>query len=442
MYTQETSNPTSFKALQNTKNFRYPRSGSISGNLVFYDEEQSFSNQIGLLINSVVAIKQPHFEIINRLKEAKILGAVVYGSGMLSHGLLRFMEVGIPVFHVEIDAIKNACGIKLDFDTGEFTVEDCKLAYPPKVDIPSLKAPKIGSNLVTTCGESFELLFMGSTRRIIELGFSMGLNSVGLVRSEYILPSQDLIPTYMDFYSSLNDIIVDKSGTYYIRLADLGGDKTPNWLKSCPGASVPMGVRGARVYYTSLGKQILTAQISALERLKREGVNLKIIVPFITTREELIFFKDQMSDKSIPVIPAAETPGACLNASAMAGLTKELFIGGNDLLQHFYGANREVPDVGHYLDSYSKGLYLLLQSCYQECISNNITPIVCGQLPSKPNVARILMGLGYRKFILSPENLVQTYSELSTSSISQCETLAASVLKHSRTDLTEFSPPH
>lgn len=409
-----------------------PKEGSVVG--IVHNLEDSDIGSCNLAFDHhIVVLDNPSFEATIRVKDLNPRGILITGTGDLSHGFLRFSDLGIPVAQVGKMPIDNGVALRIDFTQGVLTITEDKCVLERADANKKITGGRLfPETLSTTDGETFQIYFTGNTPYMIKKGLAYGLKTIGLVRTEYVVSGHHTPPEEEELYEGLKELLENnKPNRAYVRLVDYGGDKCPAWLSRVVGANVPMGVRGSRVYYTETGSLVLRAQLKAIDALIDDGFSLAVMAPFINDRMDITNIVRHIQENcrnEITIIPFAETPSACMNVREFIGLTDSVFLGTNDIMQHFYGANREFAEVARYLSPYTPGLFRMLKQLLLDSRSANIRPVVCGQLSTRKGVAKVLFGMGYRTFVTSPDQASVVYDDLSSCSSQECHDLANEIL--------------
>jgi phosphoenolpyruvate-protein kinase (PTS system EI component) len=102
-------------------------------------------------------------------------------------------------------------------------------------------------------------------------------------------------------------------------------------------------------------------------------------------------------------------------------------IGCNDLMQCLFAADRDLAEVGRYLDPYSPELFRFLNLA-SETAGDNIDSVqLCGLLPQLPAVLPVLLGMGFRAFSVTPVMVPHLAKIAGEVSLSLAEDLARQV---------------
>jgi phosphoenolpyruvate-protein kinase (PTS system EI component) len=123
----------------------------------------------------------------------------------------------------------------------------------------------------------------------------------------------------------------------------------------------------------------------------------------------------------------AETPGAVVDLANWGDLVDFFSVGTNDLIQYFFGADRDEPALSDMLDPYAPALYRLLQQVAADADKYRDEIRLCGVLPRLSGVLAILVGLGYRRFSVDPIWIPYLAESLYSTTIAEAKALASRV---------------
>jgi phosphotransferase system enzyme I (PtsP) len=238
-----------------------------------------------------------------------------------------------------------------------------------------------------------------------------GIDGVGLFRTELqflISSSLPRIAAQRRLYKRV--LQAAESQPVVFRLADLGGDKLPQYLRSEPETNPALGWRGIRISLDRPG--LLRFQLRALIEAAG-GHELNLLAPMLCDVTELqrvrsIVDKEVERAKARGRTPPSnvrvgamiETPAAAFSAREIAREADFLSLGTNDLHQFFFAADRNRPSVSGRYSEFTRSFLSLLQDLARVRDRNGGRPSVCGGMAAKPLSALVLIGLGFRSLSL------------------------------------------
>jgi phosphotransferase system enzyme I (PtsP) len=238
-------------------------------------------------------------------------------------------------------------------------------------------------------------------------------DGIGLFRTELqLLMSAGTVShtEQTDFYKNAFEMMQDKP--IYFRTFDIGGDKVPTYLNHNIKEDNPaMGFRGIRIGIDR--PSLLRLQMrSFLKAAQNRPLN--ILFPMITTLDEFITAKNicmveyQRFVKLGCILPQkirfgmmVEVPIVAFQIEQFMELCDFISVGGNDLLQFSYAADRDNPQTASRYDRLSPNSLKLLQSIIEKTKLHNMPVCFCGEMASNPIEIAALIAVGYRSFSLS-----------------------------------------
>ncbi len=238
-----------------------------------------------------------------------------------------------------------------------------------------------------------------------------GAAGVGLFRTElqFLVGSQlPSVASQKKLYREVLDLAGDKPVLF--RTADIGGDKTANYMDHGTDVNPAMGWRGLRMAVDRPG--MLRQQIRALlaAGASRE---LYIMFPMVTLESELdaacallnreierVERLKQQLPKQIKVGAMIETPAAAWRADSIASKVDFLSVGGNDLAQFYFAADRDSERVQRRYDPMNPGFLSFLKMAIDKAAKGGTELAYCGEQAADPVTAAAFIGLGVRRFSL------------------------------------------
>ena len=258
---------------------------------------------------------------------------------------------------------------------------------------------------------------------------------IGLMRTEYLFLDGQ-IPDEETQYRAYRKAIEQMTGRpVTVRTLDAGGDKLPPGLALRQGPNPALGLRGLR--FSLAMPEVFREQINAILRASVLGP-VEILLPMITSASEVREARRLISDcreqlvraglavdPSIPIGGMIETPAAALALDSLAGQLDFMSIGTNDLVQYTLAVDRQDELVSSLHDPSHPAVLRLIADTVEFGQQHQLPVTVCGELAGDPEAARLLLGLGVRRFSLPPSSLLQVKKSLIEADASRCRDLVA-----------------
>jgi phosphotransferase system, enzyme I, PtsP len=243
-----------------------------------------------------------------------------------------------------------------------------------------------------------------------------GALGVGLFRTELQFLIRSNVPRRADLaalYARILDSAQGRPVTF--RTLDIGSDKVLPYMKRTDEPNPALGWRAIRVGLDRPG--ILRMQIQALIRGAR-GRPLSVMFPFVTEPEEFERGRDVLlrelarEQAQGHIVPTRVQIGAMLETPSLAyaparffGMVDFLSIGGNDLKQFFFAADRENERVRRRYDTLSCAFLGFIEHVVQRAAEHGTPLSFCGEDAGRPVEAAALAAMGIRNLSMRPASI-------------------------------------
>ncbi|MCX7302016.1 MAG: phosphoenolpyruvate--protein phosphotransferase [Rhodobacterales bacterium] len=243
-----------------------------------------------------------------------------------------------------------------------------------------------------------------------------GAEGVGLFRTELQFLVRNKMPQRAEL-SALYSRVMDsaKGKRVAFRTLDIGSDKVLSYMKPNDEPNPAMGWRAIRVGLDKPG--VLRMQLQALIRAAA-GRPLSVMFPFITQPEEFraarAEFDKAMARETIlgHPLPAKVEVGAMLETPSLAFANDRFFrevdfisLGGNDLKQFFFAADRENERVRRRYDTLDVSFLSFLEMIIARCKAADTPLSFCGEDAGRPIEALVFAALGFRMLSMRPASV-------------------------------------
>ena len=243
-----------------------------------------------------------------------------------------------------------------------------------------------------------------------------GAVGVGLFRTELQFLIRTTVPKRAELaalYSRILDSARDKPVVF--RTLDIGSDKVLPYMKRADEPNPALGWRAIRVGLDRQG--IMRMQVQALLRGSR-GRPLSIMFPFVADATEFEAGRALVLDElarerqlghtvpgELKIGAMLETPSLAFAPDAFFHLTDFISVGGNDLKQFFFAADRENERVRRRYDMLSLSFLAFLEQIVDRCHEHGTPLSFCGEDAGRPLEALGLAAVGFRTLSMRPASI-------------------------------------
>src|SRR5262249_44793841 len=112
---------------------------------------------------------------------------------------------------------------------------------------------------------------------------------------------------------------------------------------------------------------------------------------------------------------------------AFANEVDFLSIGTNDLIQYTLAVDRDNKEVAELYNAADPALRCLIETAIKAANAAEAEVNVCGQMSSSTTYTMLLLGLGLRRFSVTPSSLHEIKRVVRSVSVEQCQALAERV---------------
>jgi phosphotransferase system enzyme I (PtsP) len=243
-----------------------------------------------------------------------------------------------------------------------------------------------------------------------------GADGVGLFRTELQFLIRAHVPKRSELaaiYSSVMDAAKGKRIAF--RTLDIGSDKVLPYMKRVDEPNPAMGWRAIRVGLDKPG--VMRMQLQALIRAAK-GRPLTVMFPFVAEIGEFDRARQMLLDEIERerqlghVLPAGLEIGAMLETPSLAYAPDAFFemcdfisIGGNDLKQFFFAADRENEAVRRRYDMLNTSFLRFISHIVGRCTASDTPLSFCGEDAGRPIEALCMAALGIRTLSMRPASI-------------------------------------
>jgi len=243
-----------------------------------------------------------------------------------------------------------------------------------------------------------------------------GAEGVGLFRTELQFLVRSQMPKRSELAAIYSRVLDAARGRRVaFRTLDIGSDKVLPYLKPQDEPNPAMGWRAIRVGLDRPG--VLRMQLQALIRAAN-GRKLTVMFPFIAQLDEFTAAHAHLMreldreaalghvvPESVEVGAMLETPSLAFAPDSFFAMVDFLSIGGNDLKQFFFAADRENELVRRRYDTLNSGFLQFLDHIVRRCAKAGTPLSFCGEDAGRPLEALCLAAMGLRMLSMRPASV-------------------------------------
>ncbi|MGB5179642.1 MAG: putative PEP-binding protein [Gammaproteobacteria bacterium] len=332
-------------------------------------------------------------------------GIIAVNGAPLSHVMIRLFSLGVPTIIVsneQLMGVSNGTKLIMDGATGLITDPSQVVSAETRIE-PVIPQP--GTSVMTMDGMPVRLSASVSGTHGAVNAVAFGAASIGLIRSEYLLPPDGRSPD-ADYFESVFERLCDAARPLplTVRLVDIAAGKSFNTRTRMPGTEWTLGARGSQLYSTESVHRIFQAQVEAVGRLAGR-FDLSLLLPNVWGLEAYLHWRseiEQFLNRAVRIGAMAETPAAALTIPDLAKRADFVAIGCNDLMQCFFGIDRNIAELSRFLDPCAPALLRFLREVAVTAGEGDGEVQLCGLLPQSPGMLPVLVGIGFRSFSVEP----------------------------------------
>ena len=298
------------------------------------------------------------------------------------------------------DNVKNAFSEKIAMQSKKLE------RYQKLKDVPAVSKDGITINLMMNAGLMGDLPSLENS----------GAEGVGLFRTELQFLARNSIPKRGEL-AALYSRVLDAAGQKKVifRTLDVGSDKVLPYMRPTDEPNPALGWRAIRLGLDKPG--IMKMQLQAFFRAAKLR-NISIMFPMIAQFGEFIQARELLKavlenerkmghsiPKNVEIGAMLETPSLVFAPKQFFELADFISIGGNDLKQFFYAADRENERVRKRYDTLNVSFLNLIKQIVIRCEETSTPLSFCGEDAGKPLEAVCLLAMGIRTLSMRPASI-------------------------------------
>ncbi len=242
------------------------------------------------------------------------------------------------------------------------------------------------------------------------------VDGIGLYRTEIPFMLQNGFPSEEEQvaqYQGMLQLFLNKPVT--LRTLDIGADKQLPYMPISE-ENPCLGWRGIRL--TLDQPEIFLVQVRAMLRANAASGNLSILLPMITSIDEIDEARrlidragqevEEMLGYDIPrprIGIMIEVPSMLFMIPHLASRVDFVSVGTNDLTQYLLAVDRNNTRVANLYDSLHPAMLHALKSIAESARQAQIDLCLCGEMAGDPMCVVLLVGLGYHHLSMNGKNV-------------------------------------
>ncbi|AHN27439.1 Phosphoenolpyruvate-protein phosphotransferase of PTS system [Snodgrassella alvi wkB2] len=305
---------------------------------------------------------------------------------------------------------------------------------------------KLKNTAATTLdGINIELLGNIESANDIKALHSLGMDGIGLYRSEFFYLNRDALPTEDELYTEYADVVKRLKGkTLTIRTIDLGVDKNPRWFGPSHTMNPALGLTGIRlclaepVMFRTQMRAIMRAAVLGPVRMMWPMISsvteIQQCLTHLNTAKQQLHDRFETFDENIQVGAMIEIPSAALTVNSILKMIDFVSVGTNDLIQYTLAADRNDESVSYLYQPGHPAVLKLLLHVIRTAARLNKPVSVCGEMAGDAQYTRLLMAMGLRRFSMNANNILAVKNQIIQSDLLMLETEVQKILRNDDPD--------
>ena len=397
------------------------------------------------------------------LPQNRLAGIVVRDGAVNSHAAIMVRALGIPtVTGVDVQpSFLHRRMLIVDGYRGELLVEpervllkEYQRLVSEENELSRRVEDKVDEPGQLKSGERVQVMLNAGLSPEHEGKLGRRIDGIGLYRTEIPFMLQSGFPSEEEQiaqYQGMLQLFNDKPVT--LRTLDVGADKPLPYMPISE-ENPSLGWRGIRI--TLDQPEIFLIQVRAMLRANAATSNLSILLPMITSIEELDEARKliQRAEREVEESLGYELPelrlGVMVEVPSMLFMFKHLAtrvdfisVGTNDLTQYLLAVDRNNTRVANLYDSLHPAVLQALDMIAKETKRYDIDLALCGEMAGDPRCVALLVGLGYRHLSMNGHSVARVKYLLRHIEREEAEALAQACIESQTADqvrqqVTEF----
>ena len=378
------------------------------------------------------------------LPQDRLAGVVVRDGAANSHAAIMVRALGIPtVIGAEIQpSVLHGRMLVVDGYRGEVLVDpepvllhEYQRLIREENELSRLAEDDVERPAALESGERIKVMLNAGLSPEHEQKLGSRIDGIGLYRTEIPFMLQSGFPSEEEQvaqYQGMLQMFNDKPVT--LRTLDIGADKQLPYMPISE-ENPCLGWRGIRI--TLDQPEIFLIQVRAMMRANAATGNLSILLPMVTSIEEIDEAKrlieraardvEEMIGYEIPrprIGVMLEVPSMVFLLPHLANRIDFISVGTNDLTQYLLAVDRNNTRVANIYDSLHPAVLRALSMIAQDADRYDLDLRLCGEMAGDPMCVTLLIGLGFRHLSMNGRSVARVKYLLRHVDLEEAQTLA------------------
>lgn len=335
-------------------------------------------------------------------------GIITEKCGINSHAAVIARSLDIPVISgikAPLQLISHHDSILINGNTGELIInpdKDTLNKYRAAINQPH-KSLQVVEPL------PFFTVMADIDRYLdVQKAVMVKADGIGLYRTEFEMLGKGRILSEAEQIACYQHVVDSMRGKpVYIRLFDLGSDKSAPWLGIKSEDNLAMECRGARLLLSR--PELVKTQARAIAKVSR-SVPVNVIYPMISGLDEFLQLRRIFSDAITGIDHVNirhgimfEVPSACLQAEELYQVMDFGRIGSNDLVQYLFACDRTHDNYNYHDLANDPAVWKVIKNLADVAHMANKPLELCGAMAAFPEFIPRLIELGINTISTGPE---------------------------------------
>lgn len=374
----------------------------------------------------------------------RLAGVVVRDGAANSHAAIMVRAMGIPtvmgadiqpqMLHQRMLIVDGYRGEVL-VDPGPTLITEYQRVIGEENALSQLAEEEATQAARLKSGERIQVMLNAGLSPELEEKQGAWVDGIGLYRTEIPFMLQSGFPSEEEQVAQYQGMLQ----TFYnkpvvLRTLDVGADKQLPYMPISE-ENPSLGWRGMRI--TLDQPEIFLIQVRAMLRANAASGNLSILLPMITSLDEVDEARRlidrawrEVEDGLGYAIPTprigvmVEVPSMIFMLPQLAGRVDFISIGSNDLTQYLLAVDRNNTRVAGLYDSLHPAMLRALSVIARDAQSAGLDIGLCGEMAGDPMCVAVLVGLGYHHLSMNARSVARVKYLLRHITLEEAQALA------------------